>query len=89
MYGKLNSALNFAGLDTRCAHFHALYGLAYQSFKRLQIGQPTSLTVRVIVRTQEGVLNTALWSFVTYITTLSHKNIPVEISHQIQKFAAN
>jgi|GEM_PF-1164811 len=38
--------------------------------------------MRVIVRTQEGVLNTALWSFVAYVTTLSHKNIPVEISHE-------
>jgi len=64
--------LYLAGLDARGANLEALDGIAYGRFEGLQIGEPTSLAMRVKVRTEESILLTNLRTFSADVTTLRH-----------------
>ena len=55
---SLNGSLDLASLDARCADLHPYCRFTNGSLKRLQVRQPASFTMRVVVRTQEGVLKT-------------------------------
>lgn len=69
---RLESPLNFSGFDAGSANFHLFDGVINFSSNRLQIRQPASLCMWVVVRTQEGVTEPGLWSLIADVATFSH-----------------
>jgi hypothetical protein len=67
-----NGSLNLAGFNAGRANFHALDCLADKGSYWLQIGHPASLVMRVVVRTQKGVIHPGHGAFITYVAALCH-----------------
>jgi hypothetical protein len=85
----LNSALSglvdFTTLNTDGTNLHALYLSGHFDADVLQVRQPASFVVRVVVRTQKRVVAPGLGNFPTGFTYSCHGLVPILMTRKCPK----